>query len=158
MSMFENFTEKVTKTAKAAARKSGEIMEITKLNISIGIEEDKISKSYTEIGRLIYQSCDNEGNVPEDIKDFYERIKTSEQNIKNLKQKIRELKNVRVCENYDQEIDDCSIYCPKCGTKQSNFISQEYYEEKNQDICSNCSKPVNNASSYCSFCGTKIGK
>ena len=44
MSVLENFTKKVTETAKAAAKKSGDIVEVTKLSVAINTEEDKIEQ------------------------------------------------------------------------------------------------------------------
>ena len=42
MSVLDNFTRKVSDTAKAAAKKSGNVVELTRLNMNIGAEEEKI--------------------------------------------------------------------------------------------------------------------
>mgnify|MGYP001195673345 CR=1 FL=1 len=53
MSVIDNITKKVSDTAKAAAKKSGSVIEVTRLNLNIGSEEEKIRRIYADIGRQI---------------------------------------------------------------------------------------------------------
>ncbi len=120
MSVFENITKKVTDTAKAAAKKSGELVEVTKLSMSIGTEEDKIKKVYMDIGKSVYESFVKGEDVGETFKVYCEQIESYEESIKEIKQKILELKNLRACPScsYEMEEDEEIIYCSRCGAKQ----------------------------------------
>lgn len=118
MSVFNNLTKKVSETAKAAAKKSGDIVEMTKLNMSIGTEEDKIKKTYAEIGKKIYDLFAAGAEIPEDVKEQCEAIGTYEKNIEELKQKILEYKNIKVCASCGFELDSQAMFCSKCGAKQ----------------------------------------
>jgi len=133
MSIFENFSKKITETAKAAAKKSGDIVEITKLNMSIGAEEDKIKRTYMEIGKTIYERfCKGEG-VPEGLEDFCEKIRGYENNISEMKEKINVLKNIKICPSCNAELELDTNYCPKCGMKQEKVKTEEQQKEEDSN-------------------------
>lgn len=118
MSVFDNFTKKVTDTAKAAAKKSSELVEVTKLNMSIGSEEDKIQKVYNDIGKMAYAAFARGEEINEAYKVNCEKIKSYEDTINKMKQKILELKNTKACPGCGEELDASVAFCSKCGAKQ----------------------------------------
>ncbi len=121
MSLFENLKQKVTDTAKVAAKKSGELVEITKLNMSISSEEDKIKKVYSEIGKSVYESF-TKGETGAYSKQC-EEIETYKETIKQLKQKILDLKDSKVCQSCGTEVAAAVAYCPKCGNKLEEVVA-----------------------------------
>ena len=154
MSIIDDFTEKVAKTARCAAKKSGELVEITKMNINIGIEEDKISKYYSDIGKLIYDRYLKNQNFDTEIEAICEHIKFKENLIKEMNQKILNFKNMRICPNCNSQISTNFDFCNNCGTKQDNT---EYYQEiVLEKSCPNCTSTVSPTSQYCYKCGAKI--
>lgn len=124
MSVFDNLTKKVTDTAKAAAKKSSELVEVTKLNINIGAEEDKIEKVYADIGKMTYASFARGEQISEAYKVNCEKIKSFEDNVNKMKQKILELKNTKLCLGCGEELELSIAFCSKCGTKQE-VVKQE---------------------------------
>ena len=118
MSVFEKVGRKVSDTAKAAAKKSGDIVEVTKLYMSIGSEEEKIKKVYIDLGKALYETYSTGGEVDEISKGYCESIKSYEDNIKEIKLKILELKDLKLCQSCSAEIDSEFDFCPKCGAKQ----------------------------------------
>lgn len=154
MSVLENLTKKVAETAKAAAKKSGDIVEVTKLSVSISTEEDKVEKEYANIGKIVYQSLENDTDVEEAVKECCERIKNYLKNIEGIKQKIQELKNVKTCANCKAELDMEVAYCPKCGTKQE--IPQAPVEVPNEKTCTACGATAELDVAFCSKCGNKF--
>lgn len=118
MSVFENLTKKVSDTAKAAAKKSSELVEVTKLNMSISAEEDKIKKTYADIGKLVYTAYANGDEVAEGYKELCSSITGYEETITAMKQKILELKSMKVCPGCGVELETDIAFCSKCGAKQ----------------------------------------
>ena len=118
MSLFEDLSKRVTDTAKAAAKKSSEVVEVTKLNLSIGSEEDKIKKAYTEIGKAVYEVFSKGEEVNEAFKGQCEQISTYEDNIKEMRVKILDLKALKVCVACGAELENGILFCSKCGAKQ----------------------------------------
>lgn len=118
MSLFGNVTQKFSNTVKATAQKSSELVEVTKLNLSISAEEDKIKKVYGDIGKALYEAYARGEEVSEAFKESCEQIKVYEQNIKQMKQKILELKKMKACPNCGFEMENDVAFCSKCGAKQ----------------------------------------
>jgi predicted RNA-binding Zn-ribbon protein involved in translation (DUF1610 family) len=160
MSVFENFTKKVSDTAKAAAKKSGDIVEITKLNMNVGSEEDKIEKKYSEIGKLLYESYVSGKTVGEEFKPHCEEIEKYFENVSAMKQKIQELKKIKNCPVCGAELEADVLFCPKCGTKQEIPESKEEPEkdEKEPDElkCPSCGAEYESETAFCPKCGTKL--
>ncbi|MDP4094782.1 MAG: zinc ribbon domain-containing protein [Bacillota bacterium] len=158
MSGFKSFTKKVSHTAKAAAKKSSDIVEVTKLNMNIGSEEDKIQKKYTEIGKILYDLYVSGESTNEVIKTHCEVIKTHEENIKKMKQKILELKNIKVCPSCGTELEQEILFCSKCGAKQEVPETQAQAEEteKAENNCPECGTAFVDGALFCGKCGAKL--
>lgn len=125
MSVLDNLTKRVTDTAKAAAKKSGNMVEVTRLNMNIGNEEDKIKKIYTEIGKIIYDEHLEGGTVSETLLEHCGSIDAINKNIDEMKQKILELRNVKACPECGIELEMEMAFCYKCGRKQEIPIPVE---------------------------------
>jgi len=120
MAFLNNITKKVTETAKAAAKKSGDIVEVTKLNMSIGTEEEKIEKIYLEIGKMVYDVYLKGEEIATPFKEQCEKIKEREQYIKELKNKLHELKGIKICSSCGEVLDINVNFCSNCGAKQES--------------------------------------
>ncbi len=128
MSVLDNITKKVTDTAKAAAKKSGSVVEVTRLNININTEEEKIRKIYTDIGKQLYEDY-NEGKiVGEKLLEHCLKIDDIIGSIADMREKILELKNIKACPNCGMELDIEMEYCYKCGRKQDEPQPEEIAE------------------------------
>ncbi len=151
-----SFLENIGKAAQAAAKKSGELVEITKLNMNINSEEDKIQKQYTQIGKLIYEKFKATGDIDSEFVASCETIKTHEQNISNLKEKILETKNLRLCSGCGAEMDRNAMFCAKCGAKQD---VQPAAGQQNvaTAACPACGAQIPAGSTFCTSCGAKLG-
>ncbi len=117
MDLLNDIGKRITETAKTVTRKSEDIVEITKLNLAIGSEEDKIKRMFFEIGSELYRSFTN-GKT---IGDFYDskcnEVKQIEENIKAIKERILQLKGNKACKTCNSVVDLEVNYCPNCGEK-----------------------------------------
>jgi RNA polymerase subunit RPABC4/transcription elongation factor Spt4 len=156
MSFFDNLGKKIGETAQAAQKKTNEMVEISKLNKAISTEEDKIQKMYNELGKRIYQTFSSGEEVNPEIAEGCEQIKIYEENIKDLKKKIQEIKNVRTCSNCGAELEANIVFCPKCGTKQE-VIQPPAEENKTPDFkaCISCGAKLPLDTMFCPNCGAK---
>ena len=130
MSVLDSITKKVSDTAKAAAKISGSVVEITKLNMCINAEEEKIRKLYTEIGKQLYEDYTDGKAVSEELLRKCVKIDEIFENIADMKDKILELRNVKACPNCGTILDIEMEYCHKCGKKQEDIPEAE---EENKD-------------------------
>jgi len=141
----KNISKRVTEVAQVAAKKSSEVVEITKLNMSINAEEDKIQKLYEEIGKIIYDCFKSQEDVPEEIKEFCAEIQESENNIKKYKKRILELKSLKLCPNCGAELEGDENFCPQCGARQkkSNAKDSNTKDSDSKDLNSKDSNEKN---------------
>lgn len=93
MENFQNIAKKSEELAQNAAKKSGEILEITKLNKKIKEEERSIECKYLEIGKLIFEKYINYTVMPEEISDYIRAIQVKKEVITNLNAKIEEIRS-----------------------------------------------------------------
>jgi len=163
MAFLENLGKRVGEAAQAAAKKSSELVEITKLNVSINSEEDKIQKLYTQIGKTIFEKFKSEGSIDPDVSESCQAIIGHEQNIKALKEKIAEIKGLKACINCGTEMEKNQIYCSKCGAKNepapSTSPEPEAAETSQQAPlkCPSCNTELSPGAIFCTNCGTKVG-
>lgn len=109
------FIDNLKKFGKDVAQKSSDMVEVTKLNMSISQEKDKINRLYTEIGSLVYNQY-KEGN---DV-GFGEKcaqIAEIEEKIEGFQKKIQEIKNMAKCPGCGAEINAETVFCAQCGAK-----------------------------------------
>jgi hypothetical protein len=130
MSVIDNITKKVTGTAKVAATKANDIVEVTKLNLNIGTEEDKIRKLYAELGKAVYDAYSTGVEIGDAFKFYCKRIDEIEKNIEDMRQKILEMKNLKTCSGCGAELEADVAYCPKCGKKQEAKLSEDSIEKE----------------------------
>lgn len=157
MAMFDNIGRKLGDLAQNAAKKSSEMVEVTKLNINIKSEEDSINQLFSEIGKycLIKYEAGNEND--NSIIELCEKIKGNKANINILKDKINEIKNVAVCEKCGSEVLRTSTFCGSCGAKVVFEEKEDSSDvQDNSVLCPNCNTKVEEGNNYCPECGTKV--
>ena len=118
MTDFENAMKKVADVLHAAARKSGEILENTKISYNISTERDKITKLQSKIGGKFYKIYKDGGAVPESIVDDLEAIAAIEETIRALEKTIADSKPYKFCSECGARLELNDVYCAKCGSKQ----------------------------------------
>jgi len=102
VSFTENFDvikEKAADAAQTAVKKTKQLAEMAKVNLSIYGEEDKVKKAYAELGKLYYRdyAVDEEHDEAEYLQ-WCRRIDEAKQNIADLKEYLDELKYGTVVE------------------------------------------------------------
>jgi RNA polymerase subunit RPABC4/transcription elongation factor Spt4 len=129
MDFLTDLGKKITETAKTVSKKSEDLVEITKLNLAIGNEEDKIKRMICEIGSEIYKHYLDGETFGEYFDEKCSLLKGTETEISQIKEKILSLKGSKLCKNCDEVIDYVVNYCPNCGAKAEMPVFQEKTED-----------------------------
>ena len=145
----------ISEGAASAAKKSGNLVEITKLNMTISGDEDKIKALYTELGEALQNKHERGEEVIEELLPICNRIDEIKANIEELRKKIVELKEVVLCPGCGVELPQETLFCPKCGTKQLP-PKQKEEEKAVENCCPACKKEVEPGTVFCPYCGNKI--
>lgn len=117
MSFFDELGQKVSKAAQVAAEKSGEIVEITKINANISSEESKVKALYAEMGKICYEQYEKGEVLSAQFITLCDEIKKHKETIADCRQKLSDAKNVQYCPNCGKENQKNSAFCSGCGQK-----------------------------------------
>lgn len=120
MSRFDDFVDEFVFMAKnaadAASKKTGEVVEISKLRYQIRQTEWDIEKAYAKLGAIIYES-------KRSAEDFTDAILLATGEIDDLKlkrdqfeAKLRTYRKVQKCAKCEKENDMSASYCARCGS------------------------------------------
>lgn len=114
MGFFNDLGKKTSKTTTKIAREA-------KLKMKINENKGKIKDLYEELGRKVYENHVREENVDisEFINDDCSKIDVLSKEIEDARKEILVLNNKKMCKKCFAEIEKDSIFCPKCGEKQT---------------------------------------
>ncbi|MBR5558701.1 MAG: zinc ribbon domain-containing protein [Oscillospiraceae bacterium] len=121
MSAFDNFLSKARDVADAAAQKTGEVVEISKLKLQAIKLNSNIQKAYEELGSVYYNSVKFGGNAEDQLNGCVAEID-------------RLLKEQEELENSMNDVGKSTgHFCTACGFENSAKAA----------FCSNCGTPLN---------------
>lgn len=90
MGLFDNVAKKVGTVAGEAGSKAKDLAGLAKLSAEVSSIEKEIEKSFTAIGKSIYEN--HKDSAPDDIKVIITAIDGLYDEIEDLKEHIKELK------------------------------------------------------------------
>ncbi len=129
--------DKINELAKTAGEKTGNAIEITKLNARIGKEREHISEAKKAIGEIYYAKVAEGYELLPDAAIFADRIKEAENAIEEAR---AEIERIRAGENNPQEEPEAE-YEPECASVK---------------FCPGCGSKCEAAAAFCSVCGNKF--
>jgi hypothetical protein len=104
--------------AESVAKKSSELIEVSKINLEISSEEKKAYELYAKIGRKIYKRYMEGKEIDKDLISKCKEIEDIESDIKELEEKRLRAKEMKNCKHCYCEMKAEDSYCPRCGKKQ----------------------------------------
>lgn len=114
--MFEKFVETLNNTGKTVSEKTKQGSDIVKANIKISSEERALNDVYLEIGKTYYEN-NAENPCCDTMKELFDMVVEKKASIAALKQQIRTIKGVSVCDACGAENPVENEFCGKCGAK-----------------------------------------
>ena len=120
MSRFDEFVDEFVFMAKSAAgvasKKTGEVVEISKLKYQIKQAEWDIEKAYAKLGAIVYESKRSTEDFADAILLATGEIDDLNLKIDALEEKLRSFKKAQKCGKCGKENDTNATYCAYCGT------------------------------------------
>ncbi len=151
MAFLDDISRSISGVSQKAISKGKGVAEITKINSELSEEEKILKRNYIEIGKL-YCSLHGDDNNPE-FADMVNAVKTAEQRVKKLKERVLEIKKVSVCEKCGAEIPTDAVFCNRCGEKREPKITQT---TSTGVVCSKCGRNLTEGTRFCTSCGTPV--
>ncbi|MBR2743333.1 MAG: zinc ribbon domain-containing protein [Clostridia bacterium] len=115
--LFNQFVKAARSTTTTVTKKTGEIVEATKLKVAIADVENEVDSLYTEIGRLVYKAFSENGEPSETINEKCAVISEKLKDIELLKIKLAGVKDSVMCGECGAGNAPGSQFCSSCGAK-----------------------------------------
>lgn len=117
MGVFEDVIVKAKGAADAAGKKTGEIVELSRLKFSLSEFDQKINGEYRELGKIVYTSAKDNADCTEFVKTKAEKIDSLFCDREKLQSRINEMMRKKPCPECQYENPESALFCQKCGTK-----------------------------------------
>ncbi len=140
--------EKFNKITQSAITKSKEMAEVTRLNMEISTQNQKMKELYAQTGEYVLNS--GVAGDDETVAGFAAQLETIRQAIMASQEKLNEVKNINICPNCGAEVTRTSKFCDKCGTEM-----QRPSLEAPVSVCKVCGNPIDKDALFCGTCGAK---
>lgn len=161
--------DKINTIAKNVGEKTGEAIEITKLNAKISGEKSAMADLYKQLGEKIYEKYASGAYQDADMAELFTAVDARRANIAEAEDKIKAIKAENqakaqpvpqeqaapagaVCPGCGAAVAEGVKFCNQCGTKIEVPVSAA--EEKK--VCCCCGTEVAFGVKFCSQCGTRI--
>lgn len=110
--IFNKVKKVLGKTAKKAAKVSGDAVDYTKLKIKLSGINDELDELYAKIGKIVYERDESQNT---DV--IFEAIEELRKEKEELKEKLEAFGNKKSCEFCGAKLDNDSKYCSGCGNE-----------------------------------------
>ncbi len=117
MSFINKISEKLSSGATAVSNSTKRMSEIAKLNSKINKNLSDVNNRYTEIGRIVKLELMDK-IMHEDVKRLANEIDILLAEVNESREKISDLKGVKVCIECGAQVSRDVAFCPNCGAKQ----------------------------------------
>ena len=108
--------KKITQATHSAVDKTSSLMETGKINAQISGEHKEIEKICQKLGEAVLRKAEaGLMQLDESEAALIEEVGGHRERISELRQKLAEVKGMKICPACDELIDAGVAFCPKCG-------------------------------------------
>lgn len=131
MNTFDDFIEKARDVCSVAGKKTGEVVEISKLKLECVKLNSEIKKLYEKLGSTVYSMMKSSYENQTVIDSLTEEIDENLAELADLNERISDLKNISICNVCGAKNPVDNYYCAKCGSRiKSEFAG---YSDMNSE-------------------------
>lgn len=115
MANFDDFIRKTKELGEKASRVTNEVVDITKLKLSISDLRSQIKSAYADLGTAYYNSVKNQEEF--DCTSLVNNIDELNLKLNENEKNLRDLQGIKVCPDCNEKVETEAEYCSKCGAK-----------------------------------------
>lgn len=129
MDIFDTIFEKAKDVYDIASKKTGEMVEISKIKLDCVKINNEIKKLYEKLGCSVYSMLKSDYENQDVIDSIAEEIDEKLRKLAYLNEKLNDMRNVIICTVCGTKNPEENFYCCKCGSRIKNeFETYETYE------------------------------
>lgn len=125
MNKFDELFNKAKAVANAAGKKTGEMVEVSKLKLQVVQLNSDVDKIYKRIGELTYIQSRNNTDAKREIETAMAEIDKMYQEIEALNIKINDAQQMIKCQNCGAANSVDAIFCSRCGKSLNETANAE---------------------------------
>ena len=134
MEFFDQVKKTAADVAQKVAKKSNELVEVSKIKYEIYDLNADIKKLYAEIGKQVYAQMKDSDALPEDVMMKCEIIEAKLAKIEALKRKEKNLKQQITCPVCHRECGKDDAVCPYCGADLAVEVDAEVIAQSGEEL------------------------
>lgn len=129
MDIFDTIFEKAKDVYDIASKKTGEMVEISKIKLDCVKINNEIKKLYEKLGCSVYSMLKSDYENQDVIDSIAEEIDDKLKKLAYLNGKLNEMRNVIICSACGTKNPEENFYCCKCGSRiKTEFDTYAAYE------------------------------
>lgn len=120
MGILDDVVINAKSVAEAVGRKAGQLVDVSKLRVSVAEVNAEITKRYQTLGQYVYEnSRDSLGADPEAMGQMAELDSLQEQ-LAAISKELTDKQNKTVCPTCGKHCSNTDVFCSTCGAKLNN--------------------------------------
>ena len=116
MGTLDDIFNRARDVANDLGQKANDVVEISKLKLSIVSLGSDIDKVYQKLGLMVYEMAKSGSENRELIDGCVAEVDALKQKLDEVNARVDALKNVRRCDSCGNAVDISAQFCPMCGS------------------------------------------
>lgn len=154
MGFFDGLTKKGAEISNSLQESINKSQRISALKKNISENNSKISRTFSEIGKNVYEKRTMDEEVMTFISGKIEEIDSAKKENEELEKELLGLNNKKRCPKCGTEVDLNATFCPVCGKEQEK-VEIEPFIPNGKRKCSGCGEIIDDSNVFCPKCGAK---
>lgn len=154
MGFLDGLTKKGAEISNSLQESINKSQRISALKKNISENNSKISRTFSEIGRNVYEKRTMDEEVMTFISEKIEEIDSAKKENEELEKELLGLNNKKRCPECGTEVDIDATFCPVCGKEQEK-VEIEPFVPNGKRKCSGCGEVIDDSNVFCPKCGAK---
>ncbi|MBR5485232.1 MAG: zinc ribbon domain-containing protein [Oscillospiraceae bacterium] len=117
MGSFDRLFNKAVDVANTAGKKTGEVIEASKIRVRAANLENDIQKLMAKLGNIVYEGKKNGTENDDLVERYVNEIDELRKQLSELNAQIDDIHQVRKCTNCGASNGEENIFCQRCGAK-----------------------------------------
>ena len=154
MGFLDGLTKKGAEISNSMKESINKSQRISALKKSISENNSKISRTFSEIGKNVYEKRTMDEEVMTFISGKIEEIDSAKKENEDIEKELLGLNNKKKCPECGTEVDIDVTFCPVCGKEQEK-VEIEPFVPNGKRKCSGCGEVIDDSNVFCPKCGAK---
>lgn len=154
MGFLDGLTKKGAEISNSLQESINKSQRISALKKNISENNSKISRTFSEIGKNVYEKRTMDEEVMTFISGKIEEIDSAKKENEELEKELLGLNNKKKCPECGTEVDIDVTFCPVCGKEQEK-VEIELFVPNGKRKCSGCGEVIDDSNVFCPKCGAK---